>query len=125
MKKLILLFAIALFSIHHTTAQETKKNIKDYVDSEISIENNWAGESLTLVKEKDTYFVIRKIKGSGTDVAKTLKYAVDFKSDYRVDFSEVVAPKDANTENEKFSIMVDGNEVSVTLNGLSVVTNIK
>ena len=125
MNKLILLFVITLFSSNLVTAQETKKNIKDYVDTEITIENNWAGESLTLVKEKDTYFVTRKIKGSGVEVAKTLKYAVDFKSAYRVDFSEVVEPKDAKTDSEKFSIMVEGDEISVTLNGLSVVTKVK
>ncbi|MET2986125.1 hypothetical protein [Aureibaculum conchae] len=125
MNKLILLFVITLFSSNLVTAQETKKSIKDYVNTEISIENNWAGESLTLVKEKDTYFVIRKIKGSGVEVVKTLKYAVDFKSDYRVEFSEVVEPKDTKTDNEKFSIMVEGNEISVTLNGLSVVTKVK
>jgi len=125
MNKILILFVAALFLTGPILSQETDKKIKDYVNIEIIIDNNLAGESLTLVKEKDNYFIIRKILGSGTEVIKTLKYAVDFKSDYRVDFSEIIKPKDGNTDTGKFSMMVEENEVSVSLNGLSVVTHIK
>ena len=102
--------------------------LKDYVDIEIFLDNGWAGESIILIKEKSDYFILRKIFGSGVPVAGSFIYAVTFKSDYQIEFSRIVEPKDIKPESpcdEQFRMSIENDEVSVYLNDLKLVTIIK
>jgi hypothetical protein len=128
MKRLFILSVVILISTFSTSAQETKKEIKDYINTEIILDNGWAGESITLIKEKKDYFIIRKIFGSGVPVAQTIKYSVTFNSNFQIDFSEIIENGDFEIEKsckEEFRMSVSENEVSIYLNGLKVVTRIE
>ena len=128
MKRLFILSVVILISTFSTSAQETKKEIKDYINTEIILDNGWAGESITLIKEKKGYFIIRKIFGSGVPVTRTIKYSVTFNSNFQIDFSEIIEPGDFEIEKlceEEFRMSVSENGVSIYLNGLKVVTRIE
>ena len=59
-----------------------RAKIKDYLNREILIENDFAGQSITLIRENEDYFVLRKYFGSGVPVIGTAKYKVVFQSDW-------------------------------------------
>lgn len=128
MIKPIVLSFLIIFSIFNIKAQETRKEIKDYVDVEIFLDNGWAGESITLSKENRDYFILRKIFGSGVPVAGNFKYAVTFKSDFQIEFARIIEPKDIKPESpcdERFRMSIKNDEVAVYLNDLKLVTKIK
>ena len=123
MKRPFLLFLVLLISAFNPSAQEKRKEIKDYINTEIILDNGWAGESITLIKEKKNYIIIRKIFGSGVPVARTIKYSVTFKGDFQIDFSEIIEPDKLQSKKsckEEFSIRVLEDGVSIFLNGLKL-----
>lgn len=69
-------------------AQDKRMKIKDFVDQEIRIDDNWAGQSITLIKENGEFFILRKFFGSGVPVIATSKYRVKFNNPYSISFSE-------------------------------------
>ncbi len=95
MKKLFLLSVILLNMAFNGVAQETRKEIKDFINTEIILNNGFAGESITLIKEKKNYFIIRKAFGSGIPVVLTIKYSVNFNSKFQIDFSEIIESDDS------------------------------
>ena len=110
---------------------QTKDNrvkIKDYLDQEIQIIDRFAGQSITLIKEKQNYYIVRKIFGSGRPVIATIKYKVVFNSAYQITFSEIAdslieGANDGN--NEVFLLCSEENGISLYLNQLKVVTVIR
>lgn len=128
MNRLFLLLLFILISTFKASTQETRIEIKDYINVEFHLDNGWAGESITLIKEKKNYFIIRKIFGSGVAIVGTIKYSVTFNSDFQIDFSEISEATDYISENlgkEKFRMSVDEGGVFIYLNGLKVLTEIK
>jgi len=73
------------------TTQDKKAKIIDYLDREIWIDDGWTGKSITLIKENEEYLVLLKYFGSGRPVTGAAKYKVEFKNDYQIYFSEIVA----------------------------------
>lgn len=129
MKRLFVLTTVILITSFTLVAQDSKKEIKDFVNIELQLDNGWAGESLTLIEEKKKFFIIRKIFGSGVSIAETYKYAVKFHSPSLIEFWEIVShetndgkdkPKD-----EKFKLSITKNEISIYLNGIKLLTEIK
>ena len=117
---LAVLMVVSTFAL---SAQGIRKEIKDYVNIEIFLENVWAGESITLIKEKSDYFILRKIFGSGVPVAGNFKYAVTFKSDYQIEFAGIIDSNDispASSSDERFRMSIENDEVAVYLNGLKL-----
>ncbi len=66
--KAILCFIFCILCTVTAVAQEKRTKIKDYLNQEILIVDNFAGQSITLVKENKDYFILRKYFGSGVPV---------------------------------------------------------
>src|SRR5674476_79079 len=85
----VLLLVLVACSLPAQT-HDNRAKIKDYLNQEILIIDRFAGQSITLIKEKQDYYIVRKIFGSGLPVVATVKYNVVFNSDYQITFSEIV-----------------------------------
>ena len=109
-------------------AQEDSKRakIKDYINQEIRIEDSFAGQSITLVRENNEYFILRKYFGSGVPLIASTKYKVVFNSDYQIEFGTEAIDSlniDTTKNNEVFRLIVEDNGINLYLNGLRVVIN--
>ena len=125
---------IALFFILTTTIcgayaqvqQDSRPKIKEYIDKKIHIVDNFAGQSIMMIKEKRDFYIIREIFGSGIPVKATIKYKVEFSSDYQITFSEIVdnseTEKDKKNLREEFILSVGDNGLDLFLNNLKVQT---
>lgn len=125
MNRVIVLSAVIVISAFNLSAQEVRMKIKDYVNTEIHLDNGWAGESITLFREKGDYFILRKVFGSGVPVAGKFRYAVTFMSDYQIEFTRIIEPKELNVEfplDEQFRMNSENDGIAVYLNGLKLVT---
>ena len=125
MIRVIVFSVVFVISTLNLAAQEVRKEIKDYINIEILLDNGWAGESITLIKEKGDYFILRKVFGSGVPVAASFRYAVTFKSEYQIEFNRIIEPKELNPESpldERFRMNSENEGVAVYLNGLKLVT---
>ena len=103
------------------------KTIDDLIGIEIYISDVWAGQSITLMKESDEYFIVRKYFGSGIPVIMETKYRCEVKSKYQVVFSKDFYDDDTgrNVLLEEFTLTIDGyNNVRLYLNGLELVIKI-
>ena len=101
-------------------AQDKRAKIKEYLDHEILIRDNFAGQSITLIEENGDYFVLRKIFGSGVPVTRTIKYKAVLQSDWQIRFSEAAGASDSKFE-EHFILGVGNEGLVLFLNGLQVV----
>lgn len=121
----ILFCSIALFLILQPIFSEERENIFSLLNKEIIVEDNFAGQSFTFVKEGNDYFVLRKIFGSGLPVIAAIKYRADIYSDYQIRFSKVEEVKKKGKElikDEEFIVTIcEGNKLALYLNGLQVV----
>jgi len=109
-------------------SQDKRPKIKDYLNKEIIIKDNWAGQSITLIKEKNNYLILRKFFGSGVPVAGSFKYEVEFKSDYQIAFPKenVQDPKKpSDYKGEVFLLCSEDSGLSLYLNGLEIVIILK
>ena len=125
MIRVIVFSVVFVISTLNLAAQEVRKEIKDYINIEILLDNGWSGESITLIKEKGDYFILRKVFGSGVPVAASFRYAVTFKSEYQIEFNRIIEPKELNPESpldERFRMNSENEGVAVYLNGLKLVT---
>lgn len=125
----ILFCSIALFLILQPIYSEEREKIFSLLNREIIVEDNFAGQSFTFVKEGNYYFVLRKIFGSGLPVIATIKYRANINSDYQIRFSKVEEVKKKGKEqikDEEFIVTIyEGNKLALYLNGLQVVTREK
>ena len=124
--KTILCLALCLFcSLASTNAQnirDKRTKIKDYLNQEILIIDRFAWQSITLVKEKKDYYIIRSFFGSGVPVIGSIKYKVVFNSNYQISFSEIIDTSNRNLvkHHEVFDLGVEDNGIVLYLNGLKV-----
>lgn len=102
-------------------SQDKRAKIKDYLNKEILIEDVFAGQSITLIKENKDYFILRKYFGSGVPVIDSVKYDVVFMSDYQIEFANKVTESIKQTE--KFRLCVEERGLTLYLNGLRVFIN--
>jgi len=125
-QKTILCFIFCFLCTAATTAQDKRAKIKDYLNQEILIEDNFAGQSITLVKEKKDYFILRKYFGSGVPIIATVKYKVVFNSEFQIEFgTEIIGSfnVELTIKNEVFRLETDERGINLFLNGLKVVIN--
>ena len=103
----------------------TPGNIYDFINKEIVLFDNTAGQSLTLVYEDNDYFIIRKIFGSNASVMGDIKYKVIFRGEYALEFSEIISSTLDNpyTTHEEFVIFGRSSNTAIYLNGVSVVAD--
>jgi len=96
-----------------------KAKIKDYLNQEIRFDDGWAGQSITLIKENETYFVLRTFFGSGLPVTGYAKYKVIFDNDYQITFSEVIEDSRRNVvkKKEEFMFCIEESGCGLYLNG--------
>jgi hypothetical protein len=123
----VLLLVLVACSLPAQT-KDNKVKIKDYLDHEIQIIDRFAGQSITLIKEKQDYYIVRKIFGSGRPVVATVKYKVVFNSDYQITFSEIADSSSdglSSNNNEVFLLCSEENGISLYLNQLKIVTVLK
>jgi hypothetical protein len=123
-KKVALLLMFWICCSLSACTQDTRAIIKDYLNQEIRIEDNFSGESITLIKENKDYYILRKFFGSGVPVIGTTKYKVVFNSDYQIAFSEIVETSGENSigeNNEEFLLIVEEEGLSLYLNRLKVI----
>lgn len=119
--KNILLLAVSMLCISTNLAQDKRAKIKDYLNKEILIEDVFAGQSITLIKENKDYFILRKYFGSGVPVIDSVKYDVVFKSAYQIEFSNKIT--DSTKLIEIFRLGVEERGLTLYLNGLRVFIN--
>ena len=121
--KIILCFVFCILCTATTIAQDKRAKIKDYLNQEIFVVDSFAGQSITLVKENNDYFILRKYFGSGVPVIGSVKYKVEFNSNYQIVFSEIidVSKTDLMKSNEKFTLCVEDKGLGLYLNGLRIV----
>ena len=123
-RNLTLLLIFLLYCTQAVYSQDKRLKIKDYLNKEIILKDNWAGQSITLIKENNKYLIIRKIFGSGVPVAGSFKYEVKFNSDYQIAFPKenIQDPKKpGDYKGEVFLLCSDDSGLSLYLNGLQVV----
>ena len=129
MKSKVVLILITLICCTVTTsALDKRSKIKDYVNQEIWVYDNFAGQSMTLIKENKEYFILRKYFGSGVPVVASSKYKLVFNSDYQIVFSEIIETTHTNSTNDKkemFMLCVEEKGLTLYLNQLKVETNEK
>ncbi len=87
--KIALLFVICLCCTPSPSNQDTRPKITDLTDREFRITDDWAGQSMTLINDNGTYYILRKFFGSGVPVIGTARYKTVFNSDYKITFSEI------------------------------------
>jgi hypothetical protein len=122
MKKICILSVLIVFTFN--SYADDRPKVYSLLNKTIFISNNWAGETITLVKENDEYFIIRQILGSGRPVVAKLKYQVKFYSDYQIRFSKIISSDidRKNTFSEEFILgIIDDGKIELFLNGLEVV----
>ena len=127
-KVLPILFLVLVACSLPAQTNDNRAKIKGYLDHEIQIINRFAGQSITLIKEKQDYYIVRKIFGSGMPVVATVKYKVVFNSDYQITFSEIAESSSDRLNgdnNEVFILCSEENGISLYLNQLKIVTAIK
>jgi hypothetical protein len=127
MRKITIILSVFAFVVATTVAQnkvnsDKRAKIKDYLNLVIGIEDNFAGQSITLTKENKNYFVFRQYNGSGVPIIGFAKYKVVFDSDYQITFSEIidVSHSDFRKQNEVFRLVVAESGLNLYLNGLKV-----
>lgn len=122
-------FTLLFFSIFGVVqAQDKRMKIKDFVDQEIRIDDNWAGQSITLIKEDGEFFIFRKFFGSGIPVIGTSKYRVKFNSPYSISFSEVLEFSENIHErlrSEEFELRMVENGFNLFLNQIKICTSVQ
>ena len=103
-------------------SQDKRAEIKEFLNQEIIIADIFAGQSITLIRERDDYFIVRKFFGSGVPVIGSVKYKVEFKSNYKIAFSEIIETSNADltNSNEIFILAVEESGISLYLNGLKI-----
>ena len=116
-------FVFCILCTVTTIAQDKRAKIIDYLNQEIFIVDNFAGQSITLLKESNDYFILRKYFGSGVPVTGSVKYKVEFNSNYQITFSEIIDTDkiDLMKSNEKFILCVEDNGLALYLNRLKIV----
>lgn len=100
-------------------SKKERITIKDYLNQEIRFDDGWAGQSITLIKENETYFVLRTFFGSGLPVTGYAKYKVIFDNDYQITFSDVIedSRRNAVKKKEEFIFCIEENGYGLYLNG--------
>jgi hypothetical protein len=121
MKK-ILLPAIILISLLCLNLTDARIKIKDLLNKGIFVEDDFTGQSFTIVKENENYYVIREIFGSNEPVFCVIKYKAKLQSDQLLLFSEVIkTSRKIDLKDEDFMILIYGkDQITLFLNKLKV-----
>ena len=100
-----------------------QNSIHDLLNKEIIVHDTWAGQSFTLVQENDTYYVYRRIFGSGLPVIMTMVQDVVLDSPYKITFSGIFPLETDNGDGhfryEVFEFFYR-NDIELYLNGIRV-----
>jgi hypothetical protein len=121
--KVFLFFIILICCAISTSAQHERAKIKDYLNKEILVQDNFAGQSITLIKENKEFYILRNFFGSGVPIVGSAKYKVIFNSEYQIVFSEIIETTLSNSMNDKkemFLLCVEEKGLSLYLNQLKV-----
>ncbi len=104
-------------------SQSNRAKINEYVNKEIVLIDDWAGQSITIKKANKDYYILRKYFGSGEPVIDSVKYKGILISDYQIRFSEIMLDKNTcrlNNLTENFKLSVGEHGLELYLNGLKV-----
>ena len=119
------LLVICLCCSPSPSNQDTRPKIVDFTGREIRITDDWAGQTMTLINEEGTYYMLRKFLGSGVPVIGTARYKTVFDSDYKITFSEIEElTVDSSMVNfhEVYSMKSEETGPCIYLNRLKLVT---
>ena len=120
----IVLFFILINCGLKINAQDNPYNLMQCVNKELFLETNFAGQSITLIKESNQFYILRKYFGSGVPVIGTTKYKVKFNSVNQISFSEKIDDDfKRNDYLENFVLEIHGEELWLFLYGLKLDTN--
>ncbi|HOT74594.1 MAG TPA: hypothetical protein PK467_02305 [Candidatus Wallbacteria bacterium] len=126
MKNILLIFLF--FLIFQPAYAEDRLKIFSLVNHEIIVSDHFAGQSFTLIKDGEKYYVLRKFFGSGVPVVNTIKYSAEVESDYQIRFSKIIKNDNAskNKPDEKFILQIEDNSaIGLYLNEIKVVIDNK
>lgn len=121
--KRILILAF-LFFINFNLHADERPQIYSLINKSIFVNNGWAGETFTLIKENNDFFIIRQKLRSGLPGGPIMKYQVNFYSDYQIRFSKIINSelKQKDSIPEEFILTITGKDkIELLLNGLEVV----
>lgn len=126
MKNILIIILIIL--IFQPAYAENRLKIFSLTNQEIVVSDHFAGQSFTLIKEREKYYVIRKYFGSGVPVVNTIKYKIVVQSDYQIRFNEIIKSDNfhKNKQDENFILQIEDNStIGLYLNGIKVVIDKK
>ncbi len=119
--KFIIFFFCAFHFLSSSIAQDKSQKIIDFLNQEIIINDTFSGQSITLIKENNDYFIMRKFFGSGVPIIGNLKYKVNFISDFQITFSEIVEENKVIKNKEEFLLSIEEKVLALYLNNLKIV----
>ncbi len=119
--KFIIFFFFTFLFLSSSIAQDKSQKIIDFLNQEIIINDTFSGQSITLIKENNDYFIMRKFYGSGVPVIGKLKYRVNFTSDYQITFSDIVEGNKVIKNKEEFLLNVEEKVLALYFNDLKIV----
>lgn len=120
---IVLISLISLVFFNEITAAENKNilTVDRIIGKNIILEDNFAGQSLTVLEENNRYFVLRKIFGSGVPVAASIKYNAVKESETQIKTDKITGKIPEGNKNEVFVINTGEKEaISVYLNGIKI-----
>lgn len=127
MKKIAVMIIFVLVFLNLNA--EERQNIYSLLNKEIFISDGFAGQSITLIKESDKYYIIRTYFGSGVPVISKVKYSVDFTSDHQLRFSRIIEGRrpglKENIQEEFILTIIEKNKIQLLLNGIMVAAELK
>lgn len=88
MKKI--LFILLLTTITMKLFSQENQLIPLILNKEIHIDNNWTGQSLTLIKENNNYFLLRKQFGSGVPIVAEYTYDIKYKTQKEIETGKII-----------------------------------
>jgi hypothetical protein len=103
-----------------------QNKIYSFINKEIVINDNLAGQSFTIVQENGNIYINRKIFGSGVPYIGTILYEAIIESEHKIKFYKIIAMseniKDEYNKNEIFELFI-GNDIKIYINGMQLSIN--
>lgn len=115
MKKIIFTIILTLLALNGYA--DNRMKIYSLIDMPIVVSTTFSGQSFTLIKEENKYFIIRHFLPSGMKEGPKKRYAVVFPSDYQLRFSD-------DDTKEYFILSIDdGDKIRLFVNDIEVVVD--
>lgn len=87
---------------------QENKLIQLMLNKEIYLDDGWAGESITLIKGNNNYFLLKKKFGSGLPIIYEVKYEIEYKADDEIETGKIIEISKKHPKlNDKYNIKLN------------------